>query len=320
MNRKELLQFIAKQGDADFRKEVMDWIGASPENRAVFNRIKAEQVASFRHEHETDVAGEFRKFLSRTRRSRQFYTKMVPAAAIAIIAVLVSALFIVWPGTEKPMLYVAKSSEQKEFKLADGSTIFLNSESSLEISPQFNKDTRTVKLHGEAFFDVARNEAVPFIVETANGVQVRVLGTSFNVRSYPETETIETTLVSGKVEIYDYDNPDPAAILAPKQKAVFRKKQKDIRVEKVVTDVITSWKEGILTFDNTPLNSVIKDIERWYGITVHIEDPDLEDYTFSGKFRKQYDIIQVMDILQTSSPIHYDYDKNKNQVSLKKRR
>ncbi len=320
MDKKELLQFIANQGDSEFQKRVISWIEASPENREYFNRLKAEQVMAFSPSRKNDISGEFREFSERLRREKRNYYGIFSTAAIAAIAIFASVFFMLRSGeTKDNTLFSAIASEQKEFTLADGSRIFLNSESTLEIPHGFNKETRTVKLNGEAFFDVARNEQVPFIVETRSGVKIKVLGTSFNIRSYKDNNTIETTLVSGKVEIYEEDNTSPSAVLAPRQKAVFRKEEQDIRIEQVATEAITSWKEGILTFDNAPLSSVVKDIERWYGISIRIEDPAIEDYTFSGKFRKEYNITQVLDILRTSSPIHYNYDKTKKHVTLKQR-
>ncbi|MGS2761008.1 FecR family protein [Sinomicrobium sp. M5D2P9] len=321
MDRKELLQFIAKEGDAEFQKRVISWIKASPENREYFNRLKAEQVAAFRFGQKNDIPREFRKFSDRIRRGKRNYYRTFSTVAVAAIAIFVALFFVLGPGdTEDTIRFSAMPSEQKQFNLADGSSIFLNSGSTLEVVPGFNKEARTVRLNGEAFFDVTPNEQIPFIVETRSGVKIKVLGTSFNIRSYTDNKTVETTLLSGKVEIYEEDNPTPSAVLAPRQKAIFRKEQKDIRIEQqVATEAVISWKEGVLTFDNTPLNSVTKDIERWYGVSVEIEDKAIEAYTFSGKFRKHYDITQVLNILRTSSPIHYNYDKVNNRVTLKQR-
>ncbi|MBC9796149.1 FecR family protein [Sinomicrobium weinanense] len=320
MDKKELIKFIADdEGDVEFQQRVIAWIESSPENRKYFNRVKAEQVALFRSGQQVDAPGEFRNFRAKTKKRRRNYR--VTAVAAALVVILFSSVIFLdrSAGNETSSAFSTRSAEQKDFTLPDGSKIYLNAESTLEVSPGFNRETRTVKLNGEAFFDVARNEQVPFIVETPDGIKVKVLGTSFNIKSYKDNKTIETTLVTGKVEIYKADRETPSAILAPRQKAIFRKHEKDIRVKQVATEAITSWKEGVLAFDNTPLNSVVKDIERWYGISVRIEDHTIEDYTFSGKFRKQYSIVQVLDILETSSPIQYDYDKQNKTVTLKQR-
>lgn len=319
MDKKELIKFIANEGDAEFQQRVIAWIASSSENRKYFNRVKAEQVALFQPEEKTDIPGEFRHFRAKTKKHSRNYRVAVVAAAVVVIAF--SSVFFrnQFADDTTSSSFSTRSAEQKEFTLADGSKIYLNAKSTLEVSPGFNRKTRTVKLNGEAFFDVARNEQVPFIVKTQSGVKIKVLGTSFNIRSYKDNETVETTLVTGKVEIYEADRKTPSTVLDPEQKAVFRKDKKNIRIEQVATDAVTSWKEGILSFDNTPLNSVVKDIERWYGISIHIEDHAIEDYTFSGKFRKQSPIIQVLDILKTSSPIQYNYDKQNNTVTLKQR-
>ncbi|RAV28876.1 FecR family protein [Sinomicrobium soli] len=321
MDEKELLQFIAGEGDRDSRLKVISWIRDSRENRLYFNRLKAEQVARFQSQDKIDVPVEWRRFVTRTKSRKRRYYGISAAAMIALLLGITGLLVTSGPEAGKPYTaYNAGQTEQKNFVLPDGSKVTLNSESSLEIVPGFNDGTRTVRLNGEAFFDVTHDKDRPFIVETGKGISIKVLGTSFNIKAYKENTTVKTTLVTGKVELYEKNSTAPSAVLSPEQQAVFDPENRKISVEQVSTSSVTSWKEGVLTFDNSPLRNVAEDIGRWYGVSVRIASPELEDYSFSGKFLREYSIEQVMNILKTSSPIHYTYDKEKNIISLEQRR
>ncbi|WP_461533315.1 FecR family protein [Sinomicrobium sp.] len=320
MDEKDILQFIAGKGDRNFRAKVVLWIKASRENQLYFNQLKAKQVAHFQSRTKIDIPVEWHRFMTRTKKHRMRYYGMTAAMITILLSLTTLLVTSKLEEGEQYMAYNTRSTEQKDFILPDGSKVTLNSESSLKIVPGFNDATRTVRLNGEAFFEVTHNKTRPFIVETQNGLKIKVLGTSFNVKAYKENAAVETTLVTGKVELYEKDSTTPSAILSPEQQAIFDPKKRNISVEQVSTSSITSWKEGILTFDNSPLLNVVKDIERWYGVSIQIISPELKSYSFSGKFLRKYSVEQVMNILKTSSPIYYTYDRKKNIISIEQRR
>lgn len=320
MDEKSLIKFIQNKGDKTFKKEVINWINSSKENKEKFNKIKAIYVARFDDENNIDIPNQYKRFKERI--SIRKYSYRI-AAAITILILTSSAIFLSSKSDNiftQEEYYATGIGEQKEFILKDGSKIQLNSDSKLIITSSFNESDRTVKLFGEAFFEVARNEKKPFIVDTEQGFKVKVLGTIFNVKAYDNDPTAQTTLLSGKVEIYKRHKSIPEVTLKPKQKVVFNKTGKTIALYKnVSTQKSTSWRDGILTFDNTSFSEVIKDLERWYNVTITIEDPLIKNYSFSGKFMRNNKVQEVLEIIKTSSPIEYNYDIENQKIIFRKR-
>ncbi|MEG2556799.1 MAG: FecR domain-containing protein, partial [Odoribacter sp.] len=148
--------------------------------------------------------------------------------------------------------------------LADGSTVYLNAESTLKYPIHFSGNTRTVYLEGEAFFDVKSDKTKPFIVALSR-MEVEVLGTSFGIRAYSEESRILTTLVRGKVNV----NAASGHIsLFPNHQASFDKTSGNLNVAEVDVDLFVGWKDGRLVFDNTSLEMILKDLSRWYSFDV----------------------------------------------------
>ena len=320
MEKQDLIRFIKNEGDDKFQQKVIDWINKSPENRSLFNRIKAQMVSEFKIDPEICLEKEYRYFLNRKRRTN---SNIFRIASIIILLVLGgSGWYISEYNSQKnniATIYEAPLKAQREIVLEDGSRIFLNSGSTLDISKDFCEVNRTVRLSGEAFFEVTKNVDRPFLVITESGMIIKVLGTRFNVKSYKNDKTVETTLVSGKVEIYDGDETDLLLTLLPKQRATFNKKDNKLNVDRVETSKITSWKEGVLFFDNEPISQVVGYLERWYGVKITIKDSEIKKYTFSGKFRRENEIKEVLELLEISSPISYEYNEIKQTITLKKR-
>ncbi len=216
---------------------------------------------------------------------------------------------------EVSVLYGSKS----KITLPDGSTVHLNSGSILRYPAQFDAENRKVSIEGEAYFDVQKDPKHPFLVRT-NGVTVRVLGTKFNVKSYPDEKTVETTLVSGKVELYannkEINDANRLMVLAPNQQAVFE-------VEKGSNDSITnmvhnlnvdvnpiiSWKDNRFMFRDEKFADLAMKLERWYNVDIKINDQKLQNTPFSGVFVKET-VEQSLNALKLAAPFKYRMEKN----------
>lgn len=224
--------------------------------------------------------------------------------------------------------------------LPDGSVVNLNSGSSLKYSSSgFNFDSRSVFLTGEGFFSVTKDPARPFYVNTP-GIKIKVLGTTFNVKAYLDENIEETTLVTGKVEIYsssDKTEKDKAIVLKPNQKAVFIKSENNLIISDsglVGKEVIPvklqtvnnqtsskieqtiSWKENRLVFDNEQFSSLSVKIERWYDVKITLDNPQLSTARFTGKFDKET-LEQVLNALVTVTPFNYTIKQNLITISEK---
>lgn len=198
------------------------------------------------------------------------------------------------------------------FKLPDGSFVFLNSESTLNFPASFSDSVRIVRLNGEAYFDVIKNDKKPFIVMTEQ-VQTQVLGTSFNIKAYPQEKAIAISLVEGKVQVTK-QGKEEKIILNPNEKLEINpltltsnKKQFDPVIE-------AGWKDGILVFDDDNAHSLIAKLKRWYGVNIELLNQPKTEWQIKGQF-KDMNLQQVLDNIQFTHKIQYEI--NGKNVSIK---
>ena len=171
-------------------------------------------------------------------------------------------------------------------ELADGTRVWLNAESRLRYPVAFTGKERKVEMEGEVYFEVAKNKEKPFIV-TVNGVDIRVLGTSFNVSAYQEE--VVTTLVEGKVQL---KKGNEQVILSPNQQAIWS--DDEFRVKQVDARNYVLWKEGIFYFEDVDLETILDDMARWYNVNVFYMNPVLKEMKFSVEIRRYGDINEIL--------------------------
>ncbi|MBR1464443.1 MAG: FecR family protein [Prevotella sp.] len=154
--------------------------------------------------------------------------------------------------------------------LADGTKVWMNAESKLEFPETFKGNTREVILHGEAYFEVAKDAKHPFIVKT-DYFQTRVLGTSFNIRAYSERDA-NVVLVDGSVSLMLNKNNSEAITLAPNQQAILNAKRSTLNIKEVDTYPYTQWRDGFFYFDDTPMIEIMQELGRWYNVNIIFEE------------------------------------------------
>jgi ferric-dicitrate binding protein FerR (iron transport regulator) len=229
-----------------------------------------------------------------------------------------------------------KPGSKTKLILPDGTIVHLNSSSTLTYSNNFNKNIREVQLEGEAYFDVTKDAKHPFIVHTSN-IDIKVLGTLFNVKSYAQDPTIETTLLRGSIEVYNKNNASaPKVILRPNEKMVFTKKaaEKMATPNKIALNSIknygsdenisishlapnkpdslkeeTSWVYNKLVIDDDDFTKMAEKMERWYGVKIEIQSQQLQQYHFKGIFENET-IEQALNALQLTVKFHYKINNN----------
>jgi len=191
-----------------------------------------------------------------------------------------------------------------EVLLPDQTKVFLNAGSRLIYPEHFTGDTREVLLVGEAFFDVHHDQSHPFIVRVGE-MHIKVLGTRFNVSAYPTDNVIETVLAEGKINMVRNDAGffDSATELVPNQMASFDRTTKTTLVRTVDTDNYTLWTSGILKFESTDLNRILKQVERFYNIRFHFSDPLLGGLRISGKLELNDDKDEICSRIATTASI-----------------
>ncbi|WP_289663576.1 FecR family protein [Flavobacterium panacagri] len=200
-----------------------------------------------------------------------------------------------------------------KIKLSDGTSVSMNAGSSLKYPVQFIKGhNREVVLEGEAFFDVAKDKTHPFIVKT-RGVDVKVLGTKFNVSSYKEDQDINTVLVEGSVSLSDKNNKK--AMLEPGEKGSWNKEETEIAVEKVDTRFYTEWINGEIVFRKTAFKDIVIKLERTYNVKIENNRQDILDKKFNASFNKNIESIDK--VLETMSKIMgFTYKKEGELIKI----
>jgi transmembrane sensor len=236
---------------------------------------------------------------------------------------------------------------RSEITLPDGSSVWLNAGSKIKYMNVFNKKNRDIFLEGEAYFKVAKNKLMPFNVKTGN-LNIEAVGTEFNVKSYDEEKTIETTLVEGKIIIRQNRDRVKSGLISlePHQKAVYFKDENQIRIqdlivaranrpeplqlkpgiiyidEKIDPEPIIAWKDNRLIMKGEELNSLLVKLERKYDVKFTFESDGLKQFRFTGTLENET-LTQVLDVIKLSAPIEYELEgKNvkitENKLMMKK--
>jgi ferric-dicitrate binding protein FerR (iron transport regulator) len=188
---------------------------------------------------------------------------------------------------------VVPRAAEYSVKLSDGTIVYLNSDSKLRYPVPFEKGVRKVYLEGEAYFKVSKDKRRPFIVDVKE-VEVKVLGTSFNINAYEENNGVATTLVEGSVNVSSANN---SVIIKPNQQAVFSKGG-SMKVNNVNVYNYISWRQGYLNFDNVPLEQLMFEIERWFDINVFYVNSELKTYRYTGAINKYYSLDKMLHIVE----------------------
>ena len=196
--------------------------------------------------------------------------------------------------------------------LEDGTVVWVNSASTVEIPEHFGDTERRVRLKGEAYFEVKPDATRPFYVETEQ-VCIQVLGTKFNMSAYQDDLQVMTTLVSGSVCVSNYDGK--RVVLVPGEQAVAF--GEEITVEKVDPNSVISWVEGRFKFENARLEDIVRQIVRWYDVPVYFEKEDLKDIHFSGGMLKFRPFKDLMEMIELSSPVRFIIENEKIIISEK---
>ena len=204
------------------------------------------------------------------------------------------------PVADWHTLEVSKGGEYI-MTLQDGTVVWLNSETKMRYPVQFSGQNREVWLEGEAYFKVAKNEKQPFVVKTEN-MDVRVLGTEFNLSAYSDQEKITTTLEEGSLKILPDDPSVAPCILSPNEQLVYIPSRGKVDVRQVVGSDYSAWKEGGLLFNNDSFEDILKTLERVYNVKVHLRTSAYHSNRLTIHFNKNESLVNIMMLLKEIVP------------------
>ena len=228
--------------------------------------------------------------LINTKRKDRTWYKAAAVLALAILSFI--SVYHLLPDTPPKtgfLVYQTESRQKSTLTLSDGTTVKLNSNSKLLYPQNFNNsDVREVFLEGEAFFEVTPNANLPFVIKSSE-VTTTVLGTSFNIRAYPEDDEIEIAVLTGKVAISINDDsnseqPGNRILLTPNQMANYQS-TRGFRKETLDITELIAWKDGILIFNDKTIMETAEILEKWYDVKVIVENKEIERCLFRGKFK-----------------------------------
>lgn len=205
-----------------------------------------------------------------------------------------------------------------KIKLSDGTLVWLNSGTTFKFPQNFGSKTgiRAVEVIGEAYFEVAKNKQKPFIVHTPS-VDVKVLGTHFNISSYPNDSKSETTLMEGKVNVYRASQKNKPLRLSPNQQAVFEKSNDSFQKNDVLASNFNSWIDNILIVDGLSFLELKKKLERRYNVTISCEIETLLDNRYRGEFKDE-SLRETLETIALSSDFDFEIDGKQVRIYDKK--
>lgn len=251
---------------------------------------------------------------------RKTVLQWVGYAAAIIVLVVSSCLITIHYERAIPeesvsnTLYVP-AGQRARLTLQDGTEVWLNAKSTLVYPSYFGAGERRVTVTGEAFFEVAKDVQKPFIVTTREA-EIKVLGTKFNVYSYPENDYMRTSLLEGKVEISNPSAPEKSIVLAPNQQVVCYKGE--MMVGNIANNEYFLWKEGIYSFDREKLSSIIRKLELYYDVKIIVEGALNMEMEYTGKFRQRDGIDEILRILQKIQKFTIEKNEDRDIITLRK--
>jgi len=208
-------------------------------------------------------------------------------------------------------LYVP-AGQRIKLTLQDGTGVWLNSRTTITYPVVFNKNERRVSVEGEAFFEVTKNPHKPFIV-TSQGVDMKVLGTKFNVDSYSNENELKTSLIEGSLQIMSPDK-QKSVILKPNEQVTV--KGSSMNVSPIAHIEQFLWIKGIYSFTDEPLGNILKKLELYYDTKIIVEDPSISSWVYTGKFRQSDGVNEILRMIQRIHKFKIQKDEKTNEIRL----
>lgn len=256
----------------------------------------------------------------RSRKIRRFTLQTVGYAAT--IALLIASTYWFTANTFGKQTYAdvmntlhVPAGQRVKLTLQDGTDVWLNAQSTLTYPALFSDNERRVTIEGEAFFDVAKDAQKPFIV-SSQGVEMKVLGTRFNVDSYPGSDRIQTSLVEGSLQIYAPLSRSGVVILKPDEMVTIQGHK--MKVTAIPHSDHFLWKEGVYSFKNELLIDILKKLELYYDVKIVVQDPSIFKWEYTGKFRQRDGIDKILQMIQHIHKFTVRKDEKNNIITLSK--
>ncbi|WP_455585023.1 FecR family protein [Bacteroides sp.] len=308
MDKELLYRFFSGTASEAERIQIRNWADASPENMKELLRERNLHTAII-------LVGKKESFMSKVRQT--WYKRTVVIHACRYAAIFVSAVLLSWfivnlKDDSFPMQQITVPLGQyMNMTLADGSSVYLNSGTTLKYPTKFTDKCRVVEIDGEAFFQIVhtKNNA-PFIVRTFKGT-VEVLGTKFNVEAYKNKNIFMTSLLEGSVKV---ETDTEQLILQSNERATVIHDK--LIKSKIEDNSYYRWTDGIISFNNITFGSLMTEFEKIYGVKIIIHNSAIENSLCLGKFRRIDGLEYALKVLQVDMPFTYKRDFEKQIIYI----
>ena len=320
-----IANYLTEGLDKNALDELKTWIAASAENQQyficqreiLFSAVSREAASVY------DKDKAFENFRNRVESQKEIQSTSRRGFSLsalwryaAVVAIIIAVGCIsYWQGevnvkdTFADISVEAPLGSKTKLYLPDGTLVWLNAGSRMTYSQGFGVDNRKVELEGEGYFEVKRNEKIPFFVKTKD-LQLQVLGTKFNFRDYPEDHEVVVSLLEGKVGLNNLLREEKEAVLSPDERAVLNKANGLLTVESVTASNASQWTDGYLFFDEELLPDIAKELERSYNVKIHIANDSLKTFRFYGNFvRREQNIQEVLEALASTEKMQYKIEE-----------
>lgn len=319
MEKEILYKYFEGIASPEEENAVYRWLDASSENEGeLLKEREFFDAMIFAGSTEEDIAGKsVVSEVTKVSLIRPWMRDVLKIAAAVAITVACGLYFYV---SEKKELLAAMNTvtvpagQRVNLKLSDGTTVWLNARSEMVYPAVFSGAKREVKLDGEGYFEVEHDKECPFVVHTQR-CDIEVLGTKFNVEAYSDSEEFSTSLMEGSVKVTDNAALSASVLLKPDQAVHF--KDGRLLVSSIGDYDHFRWRDGLVCFNDVAFNELMKRFEKCYGISIVIENKNLEEYSCSGKFRISDGLDNALRILQRNAKYTFERNEDNSIVYIK---
>lgn len=294
------------------KEEILLWIEQSAQNRKQFMQFRRLYDISIWNETKVEVdKPEVIKGFRISKGLKQ-WMKVAAIITVTVTVTLLAQLVFEKQNTVALQTIDVPQGQHVNLTLGDGTKVALNSNSKLQIPSDFDDKTRTVKLNGEAYFEVSHNTSKPFHVITQK-YDIKVLGTTFNVLAYYNSDVFETSLLEGSVQLADF-NSTRKLVLKPNE--MVQLVNNELVVSAFESEDSFLWKDGIYVFKNENFKSIFKKLEMYYGVEILVENSIINTYTCTGKILQKEGINHVLSVLQITNDFQFQRDGQSNRIKI----
>lgn len=326
-NLEDILNLVTGNLDPERKIEVLSGLREEAADEAFFSKAKITWALMSSTQKMSDyrIEGSYAKLQSRMRsenKGRTVALGIIKYAAVLVVMIGISGLLFYLfrqnPTDQQPIQYTSVIAEKGQISkviLPDSSVVWLNSKTSLRYDSRFSQTNRNLTLSGQAFLDVKKNKDLPLIVSCGT-LQVKVLGTRFDVCAYPDENNVRVILESGKIELSDTRNTKFKYYLNPGEMADFSSQSGNLSIVDFPEDSYLAWKDGELIFKDTPMTDVIRRLERKYDIEVVVKNQEVYRSVFNAKFKNE-SLKEILDYIRFSCHINYRLVPGKENERIK---